>query len=94
MRSRTQEESEQLVKTYQLDAVESKVDSALIKLDTLITQTSGTVSRKEMEEYVEKEIADQIAPLIAHKNSVVKLGWLMLSLIIADIATRIFGFPK
>lgn len=94
MRNRTQEESEQLVKTYQLDAVESKVDSALTKLDTLITQTSGTVTRKEMEDYVEKEIAESIAPLVSHKESVTKLGWLILTLVIADIGTRLFGLLK
>lgn len=91
---RPQDESEQPAKVYQLDAVENKVDTAIGKLDAILKQTSGVVTRKQMEDYVQKEINDAVAPLVAHKNNVLKLGWTMLTLVIADIATRLFGFPK
>lgn len=63
MVARSQKDSEQPAKVYQLDALESKVDDALSKLNTIITQTSGLVTetqllavRKEMEEHVADEV--------------------------------------
>lgn len=63
MTARTQSESEQPAKVYQLDAVESKVDVALSKLNTIITQTSGLVTesqlsavKKEVEDHTDEEI--------------------------------------
>lgn len=48
MAHRSQGESEQPAKVYQLDAVESKVDVALEKLDALLTQTSGLVTTGQL----------------------------------------------
>lgn len=69
---KTQDELEQTVKGYQLQAVETKVDSletkvdsALVKLDTVINQTKGVVTqeqlnevKKELREYTDKEIQE------------------------------------
>lgn len=60
---KTQEELEQTVKGYQLDAVEIKVDQAIAKLDTIINQTNGLVTPAQLEDakivlkdYVKEEI--------------------------------------
>ncbi len=47
--SRTQAESEQLVKTYQLDAVEGKVDTVLTQLKTIVAQTAGLATIAQLE---------------------------------------------
>lgn len=49
MAARTQTESEQPAKVYQLDAVDKKVDEALGKLDTLLTQTGNLVTPSQLE---------------------------------------------
>lgn len=46
--NKSQDELEQPAKVYQLDAVESKVDQAIIKLDTLIAQTSSVVTHAQL----------------------------------------------
>lgn len=51
---RTQAESEQPAKVYQLDAVESKVDRALDLLDTVVRNTSGLVSETRLSQVVDK----------------------------------------
>lgn len=51
---RTQAESEQPAKVYQLDAVESKVDRALDMLDTVVRNTSGLVSETRLAQALEK----------------------------------------
>lgn len=56
---RTQEESEKPVKTYQLDAVEEKVDSINDKMDKLLQQTSGLVTTSQLSQ-AEKEIREKI----------------------------------
>lgn len=63
MASRSQEESEQPAKVYQLDAVEAKVNDANAKLDRLLQQTSGLVTesqlgatKRELEDFVADEI--------------------------------------
>lgn len=81
---------EQPVKGYQLKAVTDEMKIMNQMLSDIKTQTSGIVTRKEMEDYVEKEIANALAPFVAHRNNVVKVGWLLLTLIITDLATRFF----
>jgi L-lactate utilization protein LutB len=94
MTRKSQDELEQPAKVYQLDAVETKVDQAISKLDTLLEQTSGVVTHKQMEDYVAKEIEDAIVPYKTHKALVSRVGWLLLSLIITDLAVRLFGLIK
>lgn len=60
---KTQEELEQTVKGYQLEAVETKVDAMNLKLDTILTQTNGLVTPAQLEDakialkdYVKEEI--------------------------------------
>lgn len=60
---RTQTESEQPAKVYQLDAVESKVDRALEMLSTVVTNTSGLVSETrltQVKEEIEKDTDEKI----------------------------------
>lgn len=92
--TKEQEELEQPVKGYQLKAVTDEMKTMNKLLETIQTQTSGIVTRKEMEDYVAKEITDALVPFIAHKNSVTKLGWLLLTLVISDLAARVFGLLK
>jgi hypothetical protein len=94
MAVRTQQESEQPAKVYQLDAVESKVDAALNKLDTVITQTRGLVTetqlsavKKEMEEYVDSEISKVHLEYRPTKRNA---AWLV-KLVIGQIVTLIIG---
>lgn len=88
--TKEQEDLEQPVKGYQLKTVTDEMKLMNATLTRIETQTSGIVTRKEMEDYVQKEIADALAPLVAHRNNVVKVGWLLLTLIITDLATRLF----
>lgn len=92
--TKEQEDLEQPVKGYQLKEVKDELVSIHKVLEKIETQTSGIVTRKEMEDYVQKEIATALAPLITHRNNVIKVGWLLLSLVITDIATRLFGILK
>jgi hypothetical protein len=83
MASKSQEELERPAKGYELLAVEAKVDQALTKLDTLITQTNSLVTvahldsvkndmQKDFEERMlasEKSIHQEYGPM--KKN----LGW-------------------
>lgn len=55
---RTQAESEQPAKVYQLDAVEGKVDRALDLLDTVVRNTSGLVSETRLTQALEKADED------------------------------------
>lgn len=63
MASKSQQELEQPVKYYQLQAVETKLDHALKQLDTIVTQTSGLVTlgqleeaKKTTKEYIDDEV--------------------------------------
>lgn len=91
MSTKEQEDLEKPVKGYQLKAVTDEMKVMNETLKNIETQTSGIVTRKDMEDFVQKEIADAIAPLIAHRNNVVKVGWLILTLVITDLATRLFN---
>lgn len=92
--TKEQEDLEQPVKGYQLQGVKDELVSIHKVLEKIETQTSGIVTRKEMEDYVAKEISDAVAPLITHRSNVIKLGWLLLTLVITDIATRLFGILR
>lgn len=59
MTQRSQNESEQPAKVYQLDAVEAKVNAANEKLDRLLQQTSGLVSESQLTA-TQKELEDRI----------------------------------
>jgi len=59
MTSRSQQESEQPAKVYQLDAVDKKVDSMNEKLDTLLQQTSGLVTTNQLSQ-TERELREKI----------------------------------
>lgn len=92
--TKEQVDLEQPVKGYQLKGVQQELVSIHKVLEKIEAQTSGVVSRKEMEDYVQKEIADSLAPLLTHRTNVIKLGWLLLTLVITDIATRLFGIIR
>jgi hypothetical protein len=59
MAARTQDESEQPAKVYQLDAVDRKVDDINGKLDTLLQQTTGLVTTNQLSQ-TERELRDKI----------------------------------
>lgn len=63
MVAKSQAELEQPAKVYQLNAVETKLDTALDKLKTIVDQTAGLVTTNQLEdakkiakEYVDEEI--------------------------------------
>lgn len=70
---------EKPAKVYQLNTVEAKVDSALSKLDTLITQTSGLATTEQLSAAIlesERKTDLKYGPL---KRSVNKFVWLLIS---------------
>lgn len=80
---KTQAELEQPVKGYQLDAVEAKVDQALIKLDSVIQQTQGIVTRAELEREIKdakKEVHLEYGPM--KKN----LDWFIKAIVLEGFA--------
>lgn len=87
----TQEELEAPVKGYQLEAVKSELKSMNETLKNIDKNVKGVVTQKIMEEYVEKRIDEKTKSLHDFKSSTIKIAWLILSLIIVDIATRIFS---
>lgn len=64
MASRTQEELEQPAKMYQLQAVESKVDRALEKLDEIAKSVSGVVTTSQLDAKV-RELKDEFDETVA-----------------------------
>lgn len=59
MAARSQSESEQPAKVYQLDAVDAKVDSVITKLDKVLEQTNGLVTTSQLSQS-EKDMKDKI----------------------------------
>jgi len=63
MEQRTQTESEQPAKVYQLDAVMVKVTEVNNKLDTLLQQTSGLVTTSQLsgtEQNINEKIKEEV----------------------------------
>lgn len=87
----TQEEMEAPVKGYQLDAVNSKLKSIEKTLENIEKNTKGVVTQPAMESYVDRRIEEKTEDLRSFKTFTVKIAWTILSLIIVDIATRIFS---
>lgn len=87
----TQEELEAPVKGYQLEAVRQELRTMAEILTKIEKNTQGVVTRNEMEKYVEVRITERIAHLVSHKKNIVKLGWVLMSLVIADIVTRVLA---
>lgn len=87
----TQKELESPVKGYQLQSV--KDEMVVIKgiLERIENQTKGVVSFESMTLYVDKRIDEKTKDLVDHKKNTTKLGWVLLTLIIGDIVTRILG---
>lgn len=71
---RTQTESEQPAKVYQLDAVESKVDRALSLLDTVVRNTSDLVSETRLTS-VKKDIDDSVDEKIKESEKKIHLEY-------------------
>jgi hypothetical protein len=105
---KTQAESEQPAKVYQLDAVETKVDEALGKLDTLIKQTKGVVTieqlsvqKKEILDEVDEKIAGEVQLIHAeYKPTKDNLIWFVRLIvaqgvvIVGGIVTAVLLWPK
>jgi len=92
MAGRSQQESEQPAKVYQLDAVDSKVDTINDKLDKLLEQTSGLVttsqlshSEKEIKEYVD-DVIDKVH--LEYRPFKRNASWLV-KLVIGQIVTLV-----
>lgn len=71
---KSQSELEQPAKVYQLDALESKVNDVLVKLDTVITQTKGVVTQEQLDT-VKKDIYKEIAEKIEESESRIGLKY-------------------
>lgn len=56
--SKTQEELERPAKVYQVLAVETKVDQALLKLDEIVKSVNGVTTVAQVEAMIEKAKAD------------------------------------
>lgn len=85
MVNKTQEELEQPVKGYQLATVEAKVDSMNLKMDTLLSQTSGLVTVAQLDAAIktsEEKIHLEYRPL---KKNLSKFIWLLISGIVTVI---------
>lgn len=96
----TQKQLEQPTKYYQLLAVQKDVkglDDKFEKHLTLLNQslqeisqhTKGVVTYKQMTEWVDKRIDEKIEYLKSFKNGIEKFKWLIIALILTDIASRI-----
>lgn len=89
MAKRSQVESEQPAKVYQLDAVEGKVDSANGKLDAILEQTSSLVTRKELDIFkdeIKKDIKDEVDKIhLKYGPTKRNLIWLTRGVIMAVI---------
>lgn len=95
-----QKELEQPAKYYQLldvkkdinnleKTVATSVEQLTAALKEISQNTRGVVTFKQMEEYVDKRIEEKSKPLWEWKSEQNKLKWLILGLIVTDIATRI-----
>lgn len=86
--SRSQQELEQPAKMYQLNAVETKVDTALKMLDTIVTQTAGLVTADQLAALkleLENKIAAEIKDVHKEYSPMKKnLGW-FVKLVIANV---------
>lgn len=67
MSSKSQSELEQTAKVYQLDALETKVDQALTKLDQIANSVNGVTTQAQVEimiakakEEIRAEIEDEV----------------------------------
>lgn len=74
MALRSQQESEQPAKVYQLDAVESKLNDALTKLDTVINQTKGVVTSEQLVT-AKKEILEEVDKRIEISTEAIHLEY-------------------
>lgn len=90
MTRRPQDESEQAAKVYQLDAVESKVDQAITKLDAILAQTNGLVtvtqlgtSERQLKEQIQEEVEKINLTYGPMKRNV---SWFIKAIIIEGIA--------
>lgn len=64
VQKRSQSESEQPAKVYQLDALESKIDTVLAMQDTILKNTTGLVSEArltQVKEEIDKDTDEKIA---------------------------------
>lgn len=87
---KTQQESEQPAKVYQLDALEAKVDVVIGKLDEIKNNTAGLVSQSQLEstklsleskiKEAEEKIHLEYRPL--KKN----IAWFLKAMVIEGIA--------
>jgi len=73
---KTQDELEQPAKVYQLDAVESKVDIVLVKLDELSQKTSGLVTQTQLETRMSDEVQKIHLEYQPMKKNLSRFTWL------------------
>ena len=95
----TQQELEQPAKVYQLMATDAKVDTALQKLDTLLTQTSGLVTgiqldsaKKEATDYTDEEIKKVHLIYGPVKKNASKFMWMVVAEGVAILGALVIVF--
>lgn len=90
MPGRSQVESEQPAKVYQLDAVDKKVDDVLVKIDQLLSQTSGLVTVTQLsitEKGLQDKIDEEVEKIhLKYGPTQRNASWLMRALIVEGIA--------
>lgn len=98
MAGRSQSESEQPAKVYQLDAVEAKVDQALAKLDNIATSVSSVVNRgelqaaiKESEDRIMEQVADEVKQIHLKYGPTYKGIWWVVAALVMGLLSLLWG---
>lgn len=96
MESRSHKELEEPVKGYELQAVTrelslltTEIGKMSKSIENISNQTKGVVIYDQMTQYVDKRIIELTKPLFEFKKNGNKLGWLVVGLLLTDIAARI-----
>jgi hypothetical protein len=87
---KTQKELEQVVKGYQLDALEVKVDAVLGKLDEIKNNTSGLVSQRQLDDMtlgIDKQIQEEVEKIhLEYKPLKKNITWFVRAMVLEAIA--------
>lgn len=90
MTRRSQDESEQPAKVYQLDAVEGKVDQAIVKLNTILDQTSGLVTVTQLsatEKVLKEQIEEEVEKIHLEYGPMKRnITWFIRALVLEGVA--------
>jgi hypothetical protein len=87
---KTQQESEQPAKVYQLDALEAKVDVVIGKLDEIRDNTSGMVTQSQLEATklsLENKIDEEVKKIhLEYRPMKKNITWFTRSIVVQGVA--------